>query len=90
MSVLLRASDPFFETMLLLGGHEKENVHWRATLSNLAARFGVEGHPTVTQVCVDGRRQWRYASNIRDNAAIRSGLHRMVHPRLWLGRPSGT
>jgi len=89
VSVLLRASDPFFEALLMLGGHGKENQHWRGTLTNLAARFGVAGQPTVTATCIDRKRQWQYASNIRDNAAIRSGLHRMVHPRLWLGRSGG-
>lgn len=87
VSALLRASDPFFELLLVTGGHEKENAHWRATLTNLAARFGVQGEPTVSQVCIDRRRQWRYATNLRDNAALRSGVHRMTHPRLWLGRP---
>ena len=86
VQALLRASDPLYEAMIMMGGHGKENRHWQATLTNLAARFGATGEATVSQVCIDRKRQWRNASNIRDNAAIRSGFYRMAHPRLWFRR----
>jgi hypothetical protein len=86
---LMRASDPLYEAMLLAGGHDRENAHWQATLSNLAARFDAAGSPTVRQVCIDRHRQWRHASNIRHNAAIRSGLWSMTHPARMLRRPKG-
>jgi hypothetical protein len=83
---LLRASDPLFEAMLMAGGHGQENRHWEGTLRNLAARFEATGTPTTEQVCVDRKRQWRQAGNIRHNAAIRSGLWTMTHPRSMLRR----
>jgi hypothetical protein len=86
VQALVRASDPFYEALLMTGGHERENVHWQATLSNLAARFGAQGTPTMRQVCIDGSRQWRHVSNIRHNAAIRSGLWTMTHPRSMFRR----
>ena len=86
MQALLRASDPLFEAMLMAGGHAQENRHWETTLRNLAARFGATGTPTTEQVCVDRKRQWRQAGNIRHNAAIRSGLWTMTHPRSMLRR----
>ena len=89
VQALVRASDPFYEVMLMGGGHNRENVHWQATLTNLAARFGAQGTPTVTQVCIDRGRQWRHASNIRHNAAIRSGIWSMTHPLRVFRRPKG-
>jgi hypothetical protein len=89
VQALVRASDPFYEVMLMGGGHNRENAHWQATLSNLAARFGAHGTPSVRQVCIDRKRQWRHASNIRHNAAIRSGLWTMAHPLRMFRRPKG-
>jgi hypothetical protein len=89
VQALLRASDPFYEVMLMTGGSAQENRHWQATLSNLAARFGATGTPTTKQVCIDRKRQWRHASNIRENAAIRSGLYMMSHPRALFRDRSG-
>ena len=71
----------------MAGGHDRENRHWQATLSNPAARFGVEATPTVRQVRVDRERQWRHASNLRHNAAFRSGLWSMTHPMWMFRRP---
>ena len=61
---------------LTMGGHGKENKFWEATMENLASRLGVET-PTVatTMVCVDGKRQWSRATNVRHSVAIRSTLH---------------
>ncbi len=90
VQALLRASDPFYELLLMTGGHARENAHWRGTRGNRAARFGATGEATVRQVRIDGKRQWRHAANIRANAAIRSGLYTMTHPRRWLGRSNGS
>jgi len=87
VDVLLRASDPLFEFILMAGGHEREDEHWKATLRNLAARNGATGEPTADRVCVDPKRQWRHAGNIRHNAAIRSGLWMMAHPQRMIRRP---
>jgi len=84
--ILLRANDPFWELSMALGGHKVENEFWLATLHNLATRFGVDATPTFEQVCVDRRRQWRNAKNIRQNAAIRSGIWTITHPQRLLRR----
>jgi hypothetical protein len=86
IEVLLRTNDPLYELSMALGGHRVENAFWLATLRNLAARFGVEGDPTFDQTCVDRRRQWRNARNIRYNAAVRSGVHTLTHPWLMFRR----
>jgi hypothetical protein len=89
VQALLRASDPFYEVMLMTGGSAQENRHWQVTLTNLAARFGATGTPTMKQVCIDRKRQWRHVSNLRENAAIRSGLYMMSHPRALFRSRSG-
>lgn len=86
---LVRASDPLFELLLLTGGHRQENRHWETTLLNLAKRFGATGTPTTAQVCVDPKRQWRQAGNIRHNSAIRSGIWMMTHPQRMFRRSKG-
>lgn len=76
--VLMRAQDPISEMGLTMGGHRMENRFWEQTLDNLATRLGVE-EPSVTTtvVCVDKRRQWSKAKNVRHSVAIRSTLHMM-------------
>jgi hypothetical protein len=73
--LLVRAQDPLTELGLALGGHRTEDRFWEQTLSNLAAHFGVEGAVETQVVCVDRRRQWSRAGNIRHSVAIRSTLH---------------
>jgi len=89
IQALIRASDPFFEAILMAGGHGQENRHWETTLTNLAARFDANGTPSTEQVCVDSKRQWRQAGNIRHNSAIRSGLWMMTHPHRMFRRAKG-
>ena len=83
IEVLLRANDPIYEVSMGLFGHRQENAFWLATLHNLAARFGVEATATLEQTCVDRRRQWSKAGNVRHNAAIRSAAWTATHPRHW-------
>jgi hypothetical protein len=90
IEVLLRANDPLYEISMGLFGHKQENAFWLATLHNLATRFDVDAEATMEQTCVDRRRQWSKASNIRHNAAIRSGLYRVTHPRVWFGQPDAS
>jgi hypothetical protein len=87
IEILLRANDPLFEVSLWLFGHRQENAFWLATLANLGRRFGSVAVPTVSQVCVDRRRQWRNARNIRHNAAIRTGVYTATHPWVLFRRP---
>jgi hypothetical protein len=78
---LERASDPVFELGLVLGASRANNRFWEATLRNLAVRLGAEAAEVETEiVCVDRRRQWRYARNVRYNAGIRAALHKAGAP----------
>jgi hypothetical protein len=86
IQVLLRANDPIYEVVMALGGHRQENEFWLATLVNLGRRFGTYQEPAMEQICVDRRRQWRNARNVRYNAAIRSSLWTVRHPLRALQR----
>jgi len=88
IEVLLRANDPMYEVSMALFGHKQENAFWLGTLHRLAARFGIEADATMEATCVDRKRQWRNAKNIRYNAAIRSATWTATHPRHWF-RGSG-
>jgi hypothetical protein len=84
IQALLRASDPLYELSMPIVAQRTEDRFWNDTLQALAAHFGVTGTTVEMQrVCVDRRRQWRYAGNIRQNAAIRTTLHRLTHPKAW-------
>jgi hypothetical protein len=76
--VLMRAQDPIGELGLTFGGHGKENKFWEQTLAALAASLGVHDPQVSTHaVCVDRKRQWSQAKNVRHSVAIRSTLHMM-------------
>jgi hypothetical protein len=78
--ILMRAQDPLTELGLTLGGHRKENDFWASTLRALASRFGSTAEPEQRIVCVDRRRQWRRAGNVRHNVGFRSGVHSVTEP----------
>jgi hypothetical protein len=78
--VLMRAQDPLTEIGLTLGGHKKEDKFWEATLQSLAGRFGVDAKAETTVVCVDKRRQWSRAGNVRHSSAFRSTIHTATAP----------
>jgi hypothetical protein len=86
IEVLLRANAPLYEVSMALFGHRQENAFWTATLHNLAARFNVDATATLEQTCVDRKRQWKNAGNIRHNAAVRSAAWTATHPRHWFRR----
>ena len=77
VQVLMRSSDPIYEIGMALGGHRIEDRFWGATLTALAISLGVP-EPAVDahRECVDKRRQWSRAGNVRYNSAIRSGMYR--------------
>jgi hypothetical protein len=83
---LERASDPAFELGMLLGGHRSNNRFWEATLRNVAMRFGTAAEVETEIVCVDRRRQWRHARNIRHNSGFRSALHAAGAPVRFIRR----
>ena len=90
VQVLMRAGDPLSEVGMTVYGHKEEDRFWCQTLRNVAAAFGVEGDPETEVVCVDRKRQWRRAGNIRHSATIRSGLYAVGAPfrRLRKGAPT--
>jgi hypothetical protein len=73
----MRAQDPISEMGLAMGGHRMENRFWEQTLTNLAEHLGASGEVTTNVVCVDKKRQWSRAKNVRHSVAIRSTLHMM-------------
>jgi hypothetical protein len=85
---LERPSDPFDELAYMLGGNKMNDRFWRETLMNLARSVGVTDPSVVTQVvCIDKRRQWRHARNLRNSAAIRTMRRNLGAPvRLLTGR----
>jgi hypothetical protein len=86
VQVLIRASDPIYELGLTAFGHRQEDRFWCHTLAHLALHFGIVAEPETRTVCIDNRRQWRRAGNIRQNAAIRTGLYTATTPLRWLRR----
>jgi hypothetical protein len=63
------------------------NAFWTKTLENLARHVGV-AEPAVTAqvICVDRRRQWRHAGNIRCSATLRTARHTLAAPVRWIAR----
>ncbi len=75
--VLMRSSDPIYEIGMVFFGHRIEDKFWAATLTALATSLGVaDPEVAADRECVDKRRQWKRAGNVRHNAAVRSGVHR--------------
>jgi hypothetical protein len=87
IQALLRASDPLYELSMPIVAQRTEDRFWNDTLQALAASFGAADVTVeMERVCVDRRRQWRYAGNIRQNAAIRTAFYKLTHPRTWFHR----
>ena len=78
--IVMRATDPVFEIGLELFGHRRENRFWEQTLRKLSTHFGAQSEPETSVICLDRRRQWRYARNIWHNSAVRSVLHLGLAP----------
>ena len=73
----MRASDPLYELGMAFGGHRIEDRFWVATLTALAASFGVvDPDVDARSECMDKRRQWRRVGNVRQNSMVRSAAHR--------------
>ncbi len=80
VELLGRASDPLYELGMGLGLQRAEDRTWRHTLASLAAHFDAAGPVEMTTECVDPRRQWSRAGNIRHNAWVRSLAHAALAP----------
>jgi hypothetical protein len=84
---LERTGDPIFELGYLIPFAQRANNRfWEQTVEALARHHGVETACETTVVCVDRRRQWRYARNIRHSVVFRSALHTVGAPVRWLRR----
>jgi hypothetical protein len=89
---LERASDPLIELSYVFGANRANDRFWERTLENLARSLGV-AVPVVEslRVCVDKRRQWRYAGNVRHSAAVYMAVGSLTAPARWIRRrrPTG-
>jgi len=84
--VLMRANDPIYEAGFRLLGSGGEDGFWQHTLTSLAAYFDVKASVQMQHSCIDPKLQWSEASNVWQNAAIRTILYRMVYPVIWIRR----
>jgi hypothetical protein len=87
VQALERTSDPFIELSYMLGANRANDRFWERTLENLARSLGVD-NPVVDaqKVCVDRRRQWQYAGNVRHSAAVNMAVGTMTAPARWVRR----
>jgi hypothetical protein len=84
---LERTSDPFDELAYIFGGNKMNDRFWRETLTNVARAMGNVDPKVDTQiVCIDKRRQWRHARNVRNSATLRTARHTLTAPARWITR----
>lgn len=86
---LERTADPLVELTYMLGASQMNDRFWQATMANLARAVGIE-EPDIefTKICVDRRRQWRHARNIRHTTFISTAIGTITAPARWLRRRS--
>lgn len=71
VQLLIRAQDPLVELGMAVGGHRKEDRIWTHTLRALAAHLGVaDAEVEKKVVCVDRKRQWKRAGNVKHDAVF--------------------
>lgn len=81
VQVLMRTQNLLSEVGAGFGGHRKEDRFWQHALGALASNFGMpEPQVTTDVVCVDKKRQWKHAFNVRHDAALRSAAYQVTHP----------
>ena len=81
VQALERTSDPFDELGLMFGGSRMNNRFWEETLRNVAQAMGAAEPVVVTEVvCIDKRRQWRKATNVRNSITLRTMRHTLTAP----------
>ena len=91
VQALERTSDPLIELSYMFGANRANDRFWERTLENLARSLGVETPLVSSQrVCVDRRRQWRYAGNVRHSAALNMAVGTMTAPARWARRRRAT
>ncbi|HYO42293.1 MAG TPA: hypothetical protein VES19_03775 [Candidatus Limnocylindrales bacterium] len=84
---LERTSDPFIELTYIFGANRSNDRFWEQTLANLGRSLGV-AEPVVetTKVCVDRRRQWKYARNLTHSPALHMAVGTVTAPARWVRR----
>ena len=87
VQALERTSDPLIELSYMFGANRANDRFWERTLENLAVSLGI-GSPVVEtqRVCVDRRRQWKYAGNVRHSAAVHMAVGTATAPARWVRR----
>jgi hypothetical protein len=91
VQALERTSDPLIELTYILGANRYNDRFWERTLENVARSLGVASPVVdVRSVCVDRRRQWRHAGNVRHSAALLMAVGTMTAPARWLRRRRAT
>ena len=84
---LERTADPLIELSYMFGANRANDRFWEQTLENLARSLGVAAPTVETKaVCVDRRRQWHYAGNVRHSAVIHSATGMLTAPARWVRR----
>jgi hypothetical protein len=87
---LERTADPIVELTYMLGANRANDRFWEQTLANLATSVGVTEPAVVARkVCVDGRRQWRHARNLRFSPVLSMAMAMITAPARWLRRRTG-
>jgi hypothetical protein len=79
---MVRAADPIYEIgWRFLGGSPKQDQTWIHVLTALATHLGVAGERVeLRRECIDPGMQWRYATNVFQNAAIRTVFYVAATP----------
>ncbi len=81
---MARANDPIYEISFRLFASKAQEGIWAHVLTQLAARFGVQGEVTIDKVCVDPKVQWSEAKNVWQNAGARTMLYLVLTPVRWV------
>jgi hypothetical protein len=85
VQALERTSDPLDELGLMFGGNRMNNRFWQETLVNVGRAMGTAEPAVVSEVvCIDKRRQWRQATNVRNSITLRTIGHTLTAPVRWI------
>jgi hypothetical protein len=87
VQALERTSDPLIELSYMFGANRANDRFWEQTLANVARSLGVAAPVIDSQkICVDRRRQWKYAGNVRHSAAVNMAVGTVTAPARWVRR----
>ena len=87
VQALERTSDPIDELGYMLGANKMNSTFWRDTVANVATAMGTAAPKVDVQVmCIDKRRQWSHAGNLRNSAMLRTAGHTLTAPARWITR----